>query len=480
MNFSQKFGSIWFWATFISLMVYYALIFYYTPGYGDTAKFQFLSEIWGTAHNPGYPLFVLLLHIWNDLIPFGTPAFKSNLLQPILMLGTLFLMWRIMEKMGISAKVCAITLLFVATTYIVLTNVTQIEAYNLLIFLGTLSIYLSMFKDKELLGWFAFSLAISHHPLGVVFLPFHIVNFKPNLKGILIRVAILLLAYSPYLLILFWTKWPYALYVESKARNIIELLDVIRGKQFSGNMDILNFNKNLANMQKIPKYLFLSVSILSVIFPFAVIRFWRRSEVKVFLYSTLLLLAVCTFYHIPDIKYYYLAYVPIIPPVASFIIDHYIKKRERLALYLFLFLIIVQGTVSFGKYWSEKIKLIRDDVVWRSNLYGLENAVVISKDDYRYRQRLLYYVLGEGLYIKKKVFAIYFVKFDEVKNHICYKKPLSTIPPAKTHQVLNVFTIDRDYEDRLKSFGCFLKGDKNGFIYKVSCKCESNFNPIKP
>jgi len=54
-------------------------------GYWDTAEFQTVPPILGTAHPTGYPTFVLLGWLASMVLtPFGEPAFRMNLLSAIL------------------------------------------------------------------------------------------------------------------------------------------------------------------------------------------------------------------------------------------------------------------------------------------------------------------------------------------------------------------------------------------------------------
>ena len=47
------------------------------PG-GDAAELVFLSCSLGIAHPPGYPLFIMLGHLFYRFLPFGTPGFRVN------------------------------------------------------------------------------------------------------------------------------------------------------------------------------------------------------------------------------------------------------------------------------------------------------------------------------------------------------------------------------------------------------------------
>src|SRR5262245_37110333 len=48
----------------------------------DTPKFQFIGRILGTAHPPGYPLYVMVSHLFGYL-PVGTLAYRINLMSAV-------------------------------------------------------------------------------------------------------------------------------------------------------------------------------------------------------------------------------------------------------------------------------------------------------------------------------------------------------------------------------------------------------------
>ena len=52
-------------------------------GLGDAAKFAFVGKILGTPHAPGYPLYVMVSHLFS-YIPLGTLAYRMNVLSALL------------------------------------------------------------------------------------------------------------------------------------------------------------------------------------------------------------------------------------------------------------------------------------------------------------------------------------------------------------------------------------------------------------
>ena len=64
----------------VVLAVYVRTAYPTVPG-GDAGELIFTSCSLGVAHPPGYPLFILLGHLFYRFIPYGTPGFRVNCLS---------------------------------------------------------------------------------------------------------------------------------------------------------------------------------------------------------------------------------------------------------------------------------------------------------------------------------------------------------------------------------------------------------------
>ncbi len=60
----------------------------------DAGEFQYAATFLGVAHPPGYPLYTMVGHLFIRLIPWGTPAWRLNLLSALLAAATLLLLGR--------------------------------------------------------------------------------------------------------------------------------------------------------------------------------------------------------------------------------------------------------------------------------------------------------------------------------------------------------------------------------------------------
>jgi len=370
------------------LLLYFAGLLTGSPSHiGDSAKFQFLTTVWGTAHNPGYPLMVVLLHVWEWILPFGTPALAANLLQVFLSLTSLYFLWRVAESLGGKPPHIAVVILAVATTRIFVRHSTTAEVYTLLLFLSSLGLYFLIVKGNRPVAWFLCALSLSHHPLAVVMLPFYVILGRPKAREIPFILLLFVIAYLPYLLIIFFTRWPHALYVESRAENLRELLSVIMGEGFKNHMDVFNVRANLKAFIKSFELMVktLSVSLLLLLYH---LRSVKRKWVLASFLSLALVMAVGTLYHIPDIHDYFLMAVIPAVPLASTALNE--VGLRRFVVPLIVPVVALQGFLSFTKSMREKVENEEVDRVWRRYLFSLNSAAVISKNSYNYRQKLMY------------------------------------------------------------------------------------------
>ena len=59
---------------------------------GDSAEFQFLAMSKGIAHSSGYPIYLTLLNLLDQLLPIYNAAWKANFFS-VLCAGLVLLLW---------------------------------------------------------------------------------------------------------------------------------------------------------------------------------------------------------------------------------------------------------------------------------------------------------------------------------------------------------------------------------------------------
>lgn len=73
----------------------------------DTTKFDYLGLVLGTAHPPGYPLYTMLDAAFVRVVPWGSVAFRANLLSAVFAILACLVALRIFTELGVRPVVAA-------------------------------------------------------------------------------------------------------------------------------------------------------------------------------------------------------------------------------------------------------------------------------------------------------------------------------------------------------------------------------------
>lgn len=82
----------------VSLLFYVLTIGKYNPGYADSDELITTGFLLGAAHPPGYPVMVMLVKL-SSYFPFGSIAFRANLMNMLISIGTLIFVYLIGIKL---------------------------------------------------------------------------------------------------------------------------------------------------------------------------------------------------------------------------------------------------------------------------------------------------------------------------------------------------------------------------------------------
>lgn len=232
-----------------ALGVYLRTLYPGLVGDGDTPKFQYVGAVGGTPHNPGYPLYLVLSWLFSRL-PFGNLAWRVNLLSAVAAALFVLLQCRLARLLGASAPVAAAVALAAGFGPVLWSQATLAEVYSLaaallsavLVALVAWGTSAPRREAPLLFATALFALALGHH-LTIVFvapalLLYALLVDRPQaLRGrvLLGALGLGLAGLSQYLLIV-WRTRRGAPYLGSTARNLSELLDVVRGAQFGSRL----------------------------------------------------------------------------------------------------------------------------------------------------------------------------------------------------------------------------------------------------
>lgn len=98
---------------------------------GDSAKWQFLGHVGGVPHATGHPLYLLLNKLFVAVVPWGSLAWRANLLSAVLGVLVVVLLYQVLRLLGVSWAVAASTALVFAFTRTFWTQSVVAEVYTL-------------------------------------------------------------------------------------------------------------------------------------------------------------------------------------------------------------------------------------------------------------------------------------------------------------------------------------------------------------
>jgi hypothetical protein len=216
------------------------------PDFGgpeDTPKFQFLGHVLGTAHPPGYPLYVMLSHLFVQL-PIGTIAYRANLFSAFMAAVACALAYVVARQIGARRWYSTCAAIGLATGASFWRSAVFAEVYSLAaaIVVAMMAMVLAWGARggaARLLGGAAiFAAGLGNHLTIVGLVPattLYVVYRDRRTLSLPIVVPVVLicaLGFAQYGFIMQRTRQG-AVYLESRAESIGELVSVIRADRFA-------------------------------------------------------------------------------------------------------------------------------------------------------------------------------------------------------------------------------------------------------
>jgi hypothetical protein len=228
----------------LSLALYVSTLQPDLGGPEDTPKFQFLGHVLGTAHPPGYPLYVVLSHVFVQL-PLGTLAYRANLFSAVMAATACTLAYLIGRQIRAGRWAAAAAALALGTGASFWRSAVFAEVYSLAAVMAALTIGLLLAWGARggaggLLGAVAaFAAGLGNHLTIVGLFPaasvYVLLRNRRTLTPRLVGAAGILLSLGllQYGFIILRTHQGAA-YLESQARSVRELVAVVTAERFAG------------------------------------------------------------------------------------------------------------------------------------------------------------------------------------------------------------------------------------------------------
>ncbi len=235
-----------YWAIAIALLTGTLFLVTLRPDVGgteDSPKFQFLGQVLGTAHTPGYPFYTIATYLFTR-VPLGTLAYRVNVFSAVCGVFSCVCIFLIARRLGVSRGLSAVAALAAATGFPLWSNSVTAEVYTLSALMSAWTIYLLIAWGQTRAQWrlFAacavFAAGLGNHLTIVGLLPaaliYGIARDRSVLKPRVIAIAALIgaLGVAQYGFIALRTIQG-APYLEARATTLHGIYDVIIARDVS-------------------------------------------------------------------------------------------------------------------------------------------------------------------------------------------------------------------------------------------------------
>jgi hypothetical protein len=215
----------------------------------DTTKFDYLGLVLGTAHPPGYPLYTMLNAAFVRIVPWGSMAFRANLLSAVFAILACLVAVAIFTKLGVrpilaAGGASALGLIPQLWHFALIAEVYTLSILFLALMLACLLAYDSTRRPVWLrAGLLIFALSFAHTTSQVLLIPGLLLYlavrrpawlFRPRELARLLPLgaALALLPYG-YLV---WRTAAGAPLLDTRVTGLTSFWEVFSGARYSGQM----------------------------------------------------------------------------------------------------------------------------------------------------------------------------------------------------------------------------------------------------
>jgi len=282
---------------------------------GDGAELQYVVATRGVAHPTGYPLYTLFGWMWTKLIPFGSIAWRINLLSAVFGAGAVVFVYGIVYRLTRRPIPAVAGALFLALSPVfwTLSSVTEVYALHALFVAAVLYLLLA-WRDASnhrfrllVLIAFVYGLSLSHHRTMLLLAPAMLLfvllvpGGRPNrsigwVARLTRRCLVLALAFLAGLL-------PYLhifVYHLSRGRTVQDVVvNVILGGDFAGFLGLRS--DPLYVLWELPRQQLGLLGLIAAAAGLAWLIWKQRNAAWLLGVAYLANAGFCLFYRVPDI-----------------------------------------------------------------------------------------------------------------------------------------------------------------------------------
>ncbi len=452
---------------------------------GDTAKFQFVGYVLGTPHATGYPSYVLLNHIFTRLMPFGSVAYRANLMSAIFACGASLFLFGILHELHLDDVVAVSAALIFGLTRAFWQNALYAEVYSLhLLFMTSVLYFLLRWSNAGrrsdfILACGLYSFSFGNHLLTIMLIPAFAIfvwltdrRVLKDRRCIAWAAGLILLGAAQYLYFPWRTHDPSTAYLEMHARDWRSFLWFVTGGQFRGGM----FAYTPAELlwERIPFFLgetWRQFGALLLVLP---LPFIASHKVRVHALLVAYFCANAAYvlnYRIPDIEAYFLPNYLVIAVYIGMGLNVLLESTPPKIRSLTLAVILAMPVFLLATNWGAvnqhgKTAKVRETTAMLEEV-GADSVIV--SDDYNIFEYLMYYDLAEG-WLEKGVFVSHDFDIPDIILYLRGEGELrATAQPVRIPPGLKVYGAglrDRHLE-ALREAGLHVEVIRGGLLYRI-------------
>lgn len=260
--------SAWAWLLVLTVVlgVLYAATLLRDVGYGtDTAKFQYLGRVLGTAHQPGYPLFTLLLALVVRIVPLGSDAVRVDVMSAAFGVAACAALFLALLELEVRRVVAFAAALLIGVTQTFWSQAVAVEIYSLHSLFAAVVLWLLLRwqrtrTDRDLLlAVGTYALSFSHTTASILLAPgvglfIALVDWRAVMRWRVLRwtPVFALLAIAPYAYIVWRSLDPAASYLEVEIRGVTDFVRALRGTNYTTLM--FSFGPRALMSERLPMF----------------------------------------------------------------------------------------------------------------------------------------------------------------------------------------------------------------------------------
>jgi hypothetical protein len=389
----------------------YALTLLPGAGYSpDTAEMQFSGRLLCVTHPTGYPTYLLLLHLFSRLVPFGSYAFAANLFSAVCSVLACLVLRLLLLRLGVRSQIATATAIAfgLTPTFWRMSIVAEVYSLHALFLVLVADALLRWRQTGERRAFIVacglYAASFGNHLTTITLLPGFVFLVLATRWHVLLEprsaaavASLVALGVLPYAYPLWRSLDPTTPYLSIPVTSVSDLWAYATGAAFRGSM--FAFTPSQLVSERLPQFARLWWADCALLLPLAALGLVAFKDRVVAIFLGLVFVGHLVFtlnYDIPDIDVYFIPSYLVTAVVAGVGLERLFSLRlaQRVPAAACFVIPLALGALHWSNVEAAKGK---DNARPMRELLesSRDGAVIVARyNDYMY---LLYYTLAEGL-----------------------------------------------------------------------------------